>query len=68
VLALDLGGLHARLTQTLMLGVQKSTELGLTIGHVYEIALFHAERNPTGSNFKLSLSGFVDGTSKCTKN
>lgn len=66
-LALDLGGLHAKLTQTLTLGVQKSAELGLTIGDVYEFVLFHAERAPTGSNFKLTLSGFIDNKSKCTK-
>lgn len=67
-LALDLGGLHPKQTQTLTLGVQKSAELGLTVGKVYEFALFHAERHPTGSNFKLTLTGFIDSKSKCKKN
>ncbi len=40
--------------------------LGLTLGKVYEITLFHAERHTTESNFRLALTGFVDAKSKCT--
>lgn len=39
---------------------------GLTKGEVYEIVLFHAERNPTGSNFRLTLDGFLAPRSTCT--
>ena len=39
---------------------------GLTKGDVYEIVLFHAERNPTGSNFRLTLDGFLAPRSTCT--
>ncbi len=67
-LAVDIGGLHSKVTQNVTLGVAKSGELGLTVGKVYELALFHAERRPGGSNFKLTLTGFVNNTSKCTKN
>lgn len=38
---------------------------GLVKGNVYEIALFHAERNPTGSNFRLDLDGFIAPRSTC---
>ena len=43
-----------------------SRDLGLLQGNVYEIALFHAERHTTESNFRLALTGFVDAKSKCT--
>ncbi len=43
-----------------------SRALGLTPGKVYEIALFHAERHTSESNFRLALTGFVDAKSKCT--
>jgi len=39
--------------------------LGLTLGKVYEIALFHAERHSDASNFRLALTGFVSAKSKC---
>jgi cysteine-rich repeat protein len=38
----------------------------MTKGEVYEIVLFHAERNPTGSNFRLTLDGFLAPRSTCT--
>lgn len=38
---------------------------GLTKGKLYEIALFHAERHTTQSNFKLTLSGFLAPRSYC---
>jgi fibro-slime domain-containing protein len=43
-----------------------SRDLGLLTGKVYEIALFHAERHTSESNFRLALTGFVDVKSKCT--
>jgi fibro-slime domain-containing protein len=39
--------------------------LGLTVGGVYEIALFHAERNECGSNFKVTLKDFNKPKSVC---
>ncbi len=63
-LALDVGGLHPRVLRTLDVDAQ-STELGLTQGGIYEIALFHAERHSSGSNFRLSLTGFVPVKSQC---
>jgi fibro-slime domain-containing protein len=40
-------------------------DVGIKPGNVYEIALFHAERQTAASNFKLSLTGFVNLTSGC---
>jgi fibro-slime domain-containing protein len=67
-LAVDIGGLHPKQDKSVTLGVQKSAELGLTLGKVYELSLFHAERAPDKSNFKLTLTGFLNNTSKCKKN
>ncbi len=39
--------------------------LGLTVGNIYEIALFHAERHLSESNFDLTLAGFEHAKSKC---
>lgn len=65
-LALDLGGLHARLQSSFVLDPPKAASLGLVDKHVYEIALFHAERHTKDSNFWLTLRGFVKKTSVCT--
>jgi fibro-slime domain-containing protein len=40
--------------------------LGLTIGKVYEIDVFQAERHIFASNYKLTLAGFNAGKSVCT--
>ena len=39
---------------------------GLVAGNIYEIAVFQAERHVTGSNYKLTLSGFNAPKSTCT--
>jgi fibro-slime domain-containing protein len=44
---------------------QQSTTLGLQDGQVYEIAVFQAERQTTGSSYKLTLSGFNAAPSLC---
>ena len=64
-LALDLGGLHTRTERTLAVD-QNAAALGLTVGGLYEVALFHAERHSTGSNFKLTLTGFAPTSSTCS--
>jgi fibro-slime domain-containing protein len=46
--------------------VTPQRDLDLTLGEVYEIALFHAERHSDASNFRLALTGFVSAKSKCT--
>jgi cysteine-rich repeat protein len=37
----------------------------LEAGKIYEIALFHAERHSSASNFNLTLDGFVSSHSEC---
>jgi fibro-slime domain-containing protein len=74
-LALDMGGKHGQATRTLVLNADGSAScaacttvtrpLGITPGKVYEIALFHAERQTAASNFNLSLAGFVNQKSVC---
>ena len=36
-------------------------------GHPYEIAVFQAERQSTGSSFKLALTGFTTAPSRCLR-
>ncbi len=64
-LALDLGGLHPPMERTLDVDASAAA-LGLTVGGLYEIALFHAERHTAGSNFKLTLTGFAPTSSSCS--
>jgi len=80
-LALDMGGKHGQASRTLVLNANgtatcatctdthplgTSFDLGITPGNVYEIALFHAERQTAASNFNLSLTGFVNQKSVCS--
>jgi fibro-slime domain-containing protein len=64
-LALDIGGLHPRVNGSVTLNASMATTLGLAVDGAYEIALFHAERHTTQSNFKLTLGGFVKATTHC---
>ncbi len=43
-----------------------TADFGLQPGSVYKITIFHAERQPEGSSFKLTLSGFEATPSDCT--
>lgn len=40
-------------------------DLGLAVGGVYEVVMFHAERNQCGSNFKVTLKDFNRPRSAC---
>ncbi len=42
-----------------------TVDLGLQVGDIYEVALFHAERHTNASNFNLTLNGFVSAKSAC---
>ncbi len=64
-LALDLGGLHSELPGTVTLDDPTIATLGLEVGNIYEIALFHAERHTNASNFNLTLDGFTSAKSVC---
>jgi fibro-slime domain-containing protein len=53
-LAVDLGGLHGPETGSINLK-DREAELGIEVGQTYPIDIYHAERCPSGSNFKLEL-------------
>jgi len=42
-----------------------AAQTGLTMGKTYEIAVFHADRHPSESNYQLTLSGFSTTRSIC---
>ncbi|MRG96350.1 fibro-slime domain-containing protein [Polyangium spumosum] len=56
-LAIDLGGLHGPEQGTVDLD-QRAAELGLSLGGVYDLQVFHAERNYSGSNYRFETSNF----------
>jgi len=64
-LAVDIGGLHARVADGVKLDAAKAAQLGLTKGGMYEIAMFQAERHTDASNYKLTLRGFVREKTEC---
>ena len=64
-LALGLGGLQSPKSGTLTMNTMAAT-LGITVGKLHEVTLFHAERHSTGSNFKLTPTGFTPSHSVCT--
>ena len=55
-LVIDLGGRHAQASQSVSVD-----SLGLTVGNVYDLAVFHAERHTTESNFQIQTTlSFTD--------
>lgn len=59
-LAIDLGGLHPSVTAEIDLD-QSAGDLGIEVGQVYSLALFHAERHRSASNFRVDTNlAFVD--------
>ena len=64
-LAVDIGGLHPERMRSITLDQAAADDLGLEVGQIYEIALFHAERHTAQSNFNLTLQGFVSRKSSC---
>jgi fibro-slime domain-containing protein len=65
VLAVDLGGIHIASSKSITLDATTEGTFGLTVGGMYEIALFQAERHVSQSNYKLTLAGFDHTTSVC---
>jgi fibro-slime domain-containing protein len=65
ILALDLGGLHVPKAGSVTLNASTAATYDLATGEVYAIKVFHAERNPTGSSFQLTLSGFENTPTEC---
>ncbi len=54
-LAVDLGGVHSQFSQSIDIDTFAASA-GMVLGNVYPLDLFHAERNPTGSNFRIETS------------
>ena len=54
-LAIDLGGTHPALSFTLDLDAE-AANLGITPGNSYRMDIFHAERNTTESNFRVTTT------------
>lgn len=65
-LALDIGGVHARLADSFVIDAANAAAWGLEDGNIYEIAVFQAERNQCESNYWLTLKGFFASTTECT--
>lgn len=68
----DLGGIHGAVGGSTTLAnsmntVPAGTTFTLTANETYDISVFQAERNTTGSNYKLTLEGFTRTISTCTK-
>jgi fibro-slime domain-containing protein len=64
-LALDLGGIHGPVPGSINLDATSASKYGLEDGKVYEVAVFHAERQAEGSSYQLTLSGFSAAPSDC---
>jgi fibro-slime domain-containing protein len=54
-LAIDLGGLHPKLTGEVNLD-EKASELGIEKGGTYKMDIFHAERHTDASNFQIETT------------
>ncbi|MFW5738816.1 MAG: DUF4215 domain-containing protein, partial [Myxococcota bacterium] len=64
-LAVDLGGVHGAMSGSITLDASAAQTFGLTVGEVYEIVVFQAERHTTQSNYRLTLSNFDSSRSVC---
>ncbi len=65
-LAVDLGGVHEPLNGSATIDAGSAGTYGLEDGKIYEMAVFHAERNVGGSSFRLTLAGFETARSDCS--
>jgi len=54
-LAIDLGGLHQQTSDKIFLDME-AQKLGITVGKVYDLDLFHAERHTDASNFRVDTN------------
>jgi fibro-slime domain-containing protein len=62
----DDGGIHGEQTVTYALNPANAASIGLTAGGWYSIDVFQAERHITGSDYTLSLQGFLHQVSSCS--
>jgi len=64
-LAVDLGGVHSASPGSVTLDAATATTFGLTVGNIYEIAVFQAERHVCKSSYKLTLGKFNMKRTSC---
>lgn len=64
-LAVDMGGLHATESNSLILNAPLAAQLGLTPGGIYEVAVFHAERRTSRSWYHIYMRDFGVRRSVC---
>ena len=65
-LAVDLGGVHLAASGSITLDETAATEFNLTLGKIYEIVVFQAERRVTRSSYKLTIGKFNRTRTICT--
>jgi fibro-slime domain-containing protein len=65
-LAVDLGGVHGASPGSVTLDATTSARFNLTVGKIYEIAVFQAQRHSSRSTLRFSLPVFILSGSKCT--
>ncbi len=65
-IAIDLGGIHNPANGAAVVNAFSAGEFGISENGVYEVAIFHAERNTNTSSYRLTLTGFDIGASVCT--
>jgi fibro-slime domain-containing protein len=54
-LAIDLGGVHDPLSQTIDFDL-RATEFGIAVGGTYQLDVFHAERHTVSSTFRMATT------------
>jgi fibro-slime domain-containing protein len=64
-LALDIGGIHTPVQNSVTLSAANAATYGLTDGSVYEAVVFQAERQTSSSAYALILTGFSAAGSQC---
>jgi fibro-slime domain-containing protein len=64
-LAVDLGGVHRAAAGSVTLDAAGATRFGLTVGRIYEIAVFQAERHVCNSSYKLTVGKFSRERTVC---
>jgi fibro-slime domain-containing protein len=65
-LVVDLGGIHSPVAGSVTLGPDNAAMLDLTVGNIYELVVFQAERHTDLSTYKLTLRSFAKALTRCT--
>jgi fibro-slime domain-containing protein len=65
-LAVDLGGVHVAASDSILLDDTAATDYNLTVGKIYEIVVFQAERRVSRSSYKLTIGKFNRTLTQCT--